>query len=171
MTTDRYPCLVPPGTVTPKLTGQILSPPESGNSSARTGILSSLLFSRSQKGWARTTTRTFTPILSVGARLFRRQTPPWSEEPIYDHQRVRTTCLKIFSPATEGRQHGASVLGAHRRLHTVSPAQSHLSFAVGWRILVSRRGTWHTGRRRRTSRQRVPLRHRRCEALGRSDQQ
>jgi hypothetical protein len=36
-------------------------------------------------------------ILSVGARLFRRQMPPWSEELIYDHQRVRTTCHKIFS--------------------------------------------------------------------------
>jgi hypothetical protein len=38
--------LVPPGTVTPKLTGQIQQPPESDRSSARTGILSSLLFSR-----------------------------------------------------------------------------------------------------------------------------
>ena len=47
VTTGRYPCLVPPGTVTPKLTGQIQQPPESDRSSARTGILSSLLFSRS----------------------------------------------------------------------------------------------------------------------------
>ena len=49
VTTGRYPCLVPPGTVTPKLTGQIQQPPESDRSSARTGILSSLLFSRSSK--------------------------------------------------------------------------------------------------------------------------
>ena len=49
MTTGRYPCLMPPGTVTPKLTGQIQQPPESDRSSARTGILSSLLFSRSSK--------------------------------------------------------------------------------------------------------------------------
>ena len=59
ITTSRYPCLVPPGTATPKLTGQIQQPPESDRSSARTGILSSLLFSRSYKLNAHAKTRQY----------------------------------------------------------------------------------------------------------------
>ena len=64
MTTGRYPCLVPPGTVTPKLTGQIQQPPESDRSSARTGILSSLLFSRSSKLFAHTKAWGFTSLMA-----------------------------------------------------------------------------------------------------------
>jgi hypothetical protein len=93
-TTGRYPCLVPPGTVTPKLTGQKHPTLESDFSSARTGILSSLLFSRSQKGYGTHHDQDFHPQPGVGATLTRKQLPPTSEEPSYNHPTVRTTCLK-----------------------------------------------------------------------------
>ena len=94
MTTDRYPCLVPPGTVTPKLTGQKHPPPESDIRTARTGILSSLLFSRSQKGYGTHPDQDIHPNQTVGATLFQKQTPPWSEELRYGHREVRATCRK-----------------------------------------------------------------------------
>ena len=91
VTTGRYPCLVPPGTVTPKLTGQIQQPPESDRSSARTGILSSLLFSRSLKLEALTVAM----LCSDGSALVPCSSgwllPPWSEELSYNRRRVRTT--------------------------------------------------------------------------------
>ena len=91
VTTGRYPCLMPPGTVTPKLTGQIQQPPESDRSSARTGILSSLLFSRSLKLAALTGTWLFSVGLALVPRSCRWLLPPLSEEPSYNRRRVRTT--------------------------------------------------------------------------------